>query len=375
MVRTRALRECLSESEPFAIVRERSCWLVATEPVEVLCGSGNEVIAEVDDRPGWWAGVFAYEWGHTLERVNDGRVDLEAFPEVTLVRFDRVRPVTLPHPEAKPGCAAEPLEWSSSIDQHSFAHKVLAIQELIQDGVCYQINLTRRLSVSHRIDPGTLFEALETMNPSPRSFLVSLGDTAIVSASPEQFLYRIGSHLETSPIKGTGTSREALLASPKDHAENVMIVDLARNDLGRICQPGSIRVPALCVPEHYPGVVHLVSTVAGALRPGLGTAQILEALFPAASITGAPKPSVMQAIVDLEPVHRGAYCGAIGWIDTQHHNAALNVAIRTFTVGPKTTTLGVGAGITIDSRPAAEWRETELKAHHLVRAAEYASAS
>lgn len=218
------------------------------------------------------------------------------------MRFARVRRVMLPPRRLEPRGSPEPLAWASSIDQKSFAEKVKAVHQLIRDGVCYQINLTRRLSVSYRIDPRTLFEALESINRSPRSFMLWLGETAVVSASPERFLYRNGSHVETSPIKGTGTSRRALLASTKDRAENVMIVDLARNDLGRICQPGSISVPALCVPELYPGVVHLVSTVAGTLKPDIGSDEMLQALFPPASITGAPKPSVMQAIVDLEPV-------------------------------------------------------------------------
>jgi para-aminobenzoate synthetase component 1 len=356
-------------------VRERNCHLFATEPVEVLSGSGKEAIAELDDRPpGWWAAYFTYEWGHNFERISDQRNDSVALPEVTLVRFARVRRVVLPPRRLEPRGSPEPLAWASSIDQKSFSEKVEAVHQLIRDGVCYQINLTRRLSVSHRIDPRTLFEALESINRSPRSFMLWLGETAVVSASPERFLYRNGSHVETSPIKGTGTSRRALLASTKDRAENVMIVDLARNDLGRICQPGSISVPALCVPELYPGVVHLVSTVAGTLKPDIDSDEMLQALFPPASITGAPKASVMQAIVDLEPVPRGIYCGAIGWIDTEHDRAALGVAIRTFTVGPDTTTLGVGAGITIDSDPAAEWRETELKARKLVQAAEHASA-
>jgi para-aminobenzoate synthetase component 1 len=361
--------------EPYALVRERDCAHLATEPVEVLCGSEQDVLDGLDDGPpGWWAGYVAYEWGHTLERVSDHRLHDEGHPLVMLVRFNRVHPVTVAARSVAHRPAVGGLDWEPSIDRDGFCQRVESIHRLIRDGACYQVNLTRRLRASERVDARVLFDALEAVNPSPRSFLLSLEDLAVVSASPERFLSRDGSHIETSPIKGTGTDEAALLASSKDRAENVMIVDLARNDLGRICEPGSIHVPALCAPERYPGIVHLVSTIAGTLRPGIGTAGMLQAMFPPASITGAPKPAVMQAIVDLEPVPRGIYCGTIGWIDTKHQRAALSVAIRTFVVGSHTTSLGVGAGITIDSDPAAEWHETELKARNLIRAADYAVA-
>ena len=187
-----------------------------------------------------------------------------------------------------------------------------------------------------------------------------------MSASPERFLALAGDDVETRPIKGTATRAQRLRASEKDQAENVMIVDLARNDLGRVCVPGSIAVPELCRIETHPGLVHLVSTVRGRLEPGTGLGTLLRATFPPASITGAPKPRVMQAIDDLEPVRRGLYCGTMGWIDGDRRRADLAVTIRTFTCTPTATTFGVGAGITIDSDPRAEWAETELKAARLL---------
>jgi para-aminobenzoate synthetase component 1 len=190
-----------------------------------------------------------------------------------------------------------------------------------------------------------------------------------VSASPERFLRVDGRRVETRPIKGTAVSPAWLRASEKDRAENVMIVDLARNDLGRVCRPGSVTVPGLCELEPHPGLVHLVSTVRGTLRDDVGFGGLLRATFPPASVTGAPKPRVLQAIEDLEPVRRGVYCGAVGWVDTVRDRADLAVAIRTFTVTPAGTQLGVGGGITADSDPAAEWRETELKAARLLAAA------
>jgi len=158
----------------------------------------------------------------------------------------------------------------------------------------------------------------------------------------------------------------------------VMIVDLARNDLGRVCTPGSVRVPELCAVESHPGLHHLVSTVRGRLRDDVGLGALVEATFPPASVTGAPKPRVLQAIEDLEPVRRGVYCGALGWIDTsagdpERVTADLAVAIRTFTVlgppGAGCTQFSVGGGVVADSRPEAEWAETELKAARLLAVA------
>ena len=148
-----------------------------------------------------------------------------------------------------------------------------------------------------------------------------------------------------------------------------MIVDLMRNDFGRVCEPGSVVVPALCELEAHPGLHHLVSTVRGRRRAGTGIGALVRATFPPASVTGAPKPRVMQIIEDLEPVPRGVYCGAVGWIDTERDAGDLNVAIRTFTVAHGRTHLGVGAGIVADSEPSAEWAETELKAALLLTAA------
>jgi para-aminobenzoate synthetase component I len=148
-----------------------------------------------------------------------------------------------------------------------------------------------------------------------------------------------------------------------------MIVDLARNDLGRVCEPGSIDVPALCATETHPGLVHLVSTVRGVVRPDVGLGQVIRATFPPASVTGAPKPRVLQIIEDLEPTRRGVYCGAVGWLDTERCRGDLAVAIRTFVIEPHRTTLGVGSGIVADSIPALEWDETRLKARRLLAAA------
>ncbi len=272
--------------------------------------------------------------------------------------------------------------WHSGLDRDAYLDRVETVLDMLRAGECYQVNLTRRLTCDDVVDPIALYDALARSHPAPHLTLLQLPElgtgTAVVSASPERFLRVRHRDVETRPIKGTAATSAALRASSKDHAENVMIVDLARNDLGRVCTPGSVRVPALCSIESHPGLHHLVSTVRGRLRDDVGLGALVEATFPPASVTGAPKPRVLQAIEDLEPVRRGVYCGALGWIDTsagdpERVTADLAVAIRTFTVlgppGAGCTQFSVGGGVVADSRPEAEWAETELKAARLLAVA------
>ncbi len=351
---------------------------------------GYDPFAQIDRiGEGWWAGFAAYELGHRVERVvprRSGAADPAAVPELALVRFEARVEITaggsctwwghgaerraleraLDAPGTRPARPGSSGRWSSSLDEHEYEAGVRAVQDLIRRGDCYQVNLTRRLT-GPPVDPVALWSALERNHPAPHgTFWRDGAGFAVVSASPERFLGIDGASVETRPIKGTGVEAAGLMTSKKDRAENVMIVDLARNDLGRVCTPGSVVVPELCRVERHPGLVHLVSTVRGRRRPDVGLGALLRATFPPASITGAPKPRVMQTIEDLEPVPRGVYCGALGWFDADRDRADFAVAIRTFTCTPATTTLGVGAGITIDSEPAAEWAETELKAARLL---------
>jgi para-aminobenzoate synthetase component 1 len=191
----------------------------------------------------------------------------------------------------------------------------------------------------------------------------------IVSASPELFLGRRDGRLVTKPIKGTAATPAQML--PKDHAENVMIVDLMRNDISSVCEAGSVSVDELCAFEQHPGLVHLVSTVSGRLRAGVGWADVFAAAYPPGSVSGAPKSSALRAIADLETATRGPYCGAVGWVDADRQEADLAVGIRTFwaerdEAGRRWLRFGTGAGITWHSDPEAEWAETELKAARLV---------
>ncbi|MFJ6775068.1 chorismate-binding protein, partial [Kitasatospora sp. NPDC091257] len=208
-------------------------------------------------------------------------------------------------------------------------------------------------------------------NPAPYAGTVRLPGhgVEIATASPELYLRRTGRTVSSGPIKGTGRTEDDLL--DKDHAENVMIVDLVRNDLGRVCATGSVTVPDLCAVEKHPGLVHLVSTVEGTLRDGAGWPELLAATFPPGSVTGAPKSSALRIIEALETAPRGPYCGAVGWVDADRGEAELAVGIRTFWIdradpGAPVLRFGTGAGITWGSDPEREWAETELKAARLV---------
>jgi para-aminobenzoate synthetase component 1 len=262
-------------------------------------------------------------------------------------------------------------QWVSSLDQPAFEDGVRAIRAAIAAGDVYQVNLTRRLSapLPPDADVAALGAALATGNPAPFSAVVRLPGQGVhvASASPERFLARDGAVVTSSPIKGTAATADGFTA--KDRAENVMIVDLVRNDLGRVCEWGSVTVPALCAVEAHPGLVHLVSTVEGRLRPGAGWPEMIDATFPPGSVTGAPKIAALAHIAALEPVSRGVYCGAIGWVDADARRGDLNVAIRTFWFDDGRVHVGTGGAITWDSDPAGEWEETELKARRLLTVA------
>lgn len=266
--------------------------------------------------------------------------------------------------------------WESSLDHSAFTAGVRSIRESIAAGDVYQVNLCRVLSapLPAHANVAALGAALAEGNPAPYSAVVRLPRHGIevASASPERFLWRHGRTVESKPIKGTAATPAGFLA--KDRAENVMIVDLVRNDIGRVCEFGSVHVPSLCEVEPHPGLFHLVSTVRGRLRAGCGWADVMAATFPPGSVTGAPKIAALGEIAQLEPVSRGPYCGAIGWVDADRQRGDLNVAIRTFWFSDGRVHFGTGGAITYDSDPDGEWRETELKAGRLLSVASDISA-
>ena len=261
--------------------------------------------------------------------------------------------------------------WQSSLDEEGYIRGVRRIQEHIGRGEVYQANLCRVLStpVAAGEDIVALHLALSHGNPAPYQSVISVPevDVHVACASPELFLRRDGDMLSSGPIKGTAPSPALLLE--KDLAENVMIVDLVRNDLSRVAQTGSVRVPDLLRVEEHPGLVHLVSDVECRLRRGVGWQDIFDATFPPGSVTGAPKHSALRIIDAIETAPRDVYCGAVGWIDADRNAAELAVAIRTFWIRGNTLSFGTGAGITWGSDPYGEWQETELKARRLCQIA------
>ncbi|MFF3614127.1 chorismate-binding protein [Streptomyces sp. NPDC002580] len=292
---------------------------------------------------------------------------------LTCARFRDVRnePVPAPVPGRWHGPAAG--DWTSSLDRAAYTDGVRRIREHIAAGEVYQANLCRVLSapVPPDADVDALTALLARGNPAPYAGTIRLPDhgVEIATASPELFVRRAGRSVESGPIKGTGRTEADLL--DKDYAENVMIVDLVRNDIGQVCSTGTVTVPDLCVVEKHPGLVHLVSTVGGELREDVGWPALLAAAFPPGSVTGAPKSSALRIIDALETAPRGPYCGGIGWVDADRGTGELAVGIRTFWIDRAAGVLrfGTGAGITWGSDPEGEWRETELKASRLLAVA------
>ena len=254
-------------------------------------------------------------------------------------------------------------KWESGTSESEYVAYVEKIREEIASGGVYQVNACRRLSIKSAATLDLAFANILKSNPAPFASYLRLNDLEIASASPELFLTRDGDQIKTSPIKGTKRSAAESFGS-KDRAENIMIVDLMRNDLGRICIPGSIAVPDLLRDEEHPGLSHLVSDVIGQLRSGITWAEIFEALLPAGSISGAPKSAAKRIISQLEPTARSTYCGVLGWIHGDQ--AVLSVAIRIFWRESEFIHFGTGAGITWSSDAKAEWEETQLKAERLI---------
>jgi para-aminobenzoate synthetase component 1 len=245
------------------------------------------------------------------------------------------------------------------------------IHRYLRAGDCYQVNYAQPLEAPFSGDPLALYQQMRKRNPSPYGAFLAFPFVTVLSASPEGFLHLQGDRIVTRPIKGTrprGENREQdgrlareLAASPKDRAENLMIVDLLRNDLGKVCRPGSIQVPELFAVESFPLVHHLVSTVQGRLAPGEDALSLLAACFPGGSITGAPKRRAMEIIRELEQRPRGVYCGSIGWIGYDG-DMETNIAIRTLQLQRGRARYWAGGGIVIDSDAQEEYAETLHKA-------------
>jgi para-aminobenzoate synthetase len=356
---------------------------------------GDDIFAVLEERIGegeQWFGYLGYA----------ARADLPAAPDPLLPDAVWMRPRAVRVFEHEPSSSESPLERGLPRDEAvatpqprqtppspvatgapgTYAAAFAAVQEHLHAGNSYEVNLTHRLTRASDLDPVTAYLRLRELNPAPYSgFLqhdVAGARAWLLSSSPERYaLITPDRHLETKPIKGTTprgatrdedeAHRERLAEDPKTRAENLMIVDLLRNDLSLVCEVGSVEVPALMQVETYASVHQLVSTVRGRLRDDVTTVGALRALFPAGSMTGAPKLRTMHVIEEVESSPRGVYAGAFGWISGDGP-ADLGVVIRSLTTdGGGSWTLGTGGGITVQSDVAGEWAESEWKAERLLR--------
>lgn len=349
-------------------------------------------------------GYLAYELGNTLETIGKQAQNDHGLPEIYLGFYDWVISrdsttgstwaVATGFPERSVRKAKDRLQWidqrlsrkskqssrinkmSSKILGSTFSHEkyidaVKKVKTYINDGDIYQVNLSQRFESTLTDEPWNLYCNLRESSPAPYGSFLEYPEVSVLSASPELYISTIKNEVASKPIKGTrlrGRSKsedrslsKELRLSEKDRAENIMIVDVSRNDLGRICVPGTIEVPKLFQVEIHPTVLHLVSTVTGDLRPDIDSIEVIKAVFPGASITGAPKIRAMQIIDSLEPVQRSIYCGGIGYIgfDDSIH---FSMAIRIMLVRNNRVFIPVGGGIVYDSDPESEYQETLHKA-------------
>jgi para-aminobenzoate synthetase component I len=398
-----------------------------------MAGWPSTTLAELPPFQGGAAGLFSYDMGRWLEKVPDPSIDEFKTPALAIGFYDTVLAIDhlerrawiisqgLPETDRKARSrrAAERMEqfraWLTdppcgrlrrrtdsisdlSIDQlaphfrvpgpagllsnlsaEQYLRAIRRAIEYIHAGDIFQVNIAQRLLFAARDDSVSLYLRLRNRNPATFAGYFDLGESQIVSASPERFLKVSDRSVEARPIKGTRqrTARpeadlfagDEMLQSEKDRSENVMIVDLLRNDLARVCQPDSVRVTQLCRLETYEFVQHLVSAVRGTLAPGKGPLDLLRASFPGGSITGAPKVRAMEIIAELEPTARGAYCGALGYLGFDG-TLDTSILIRTITAGRGWWQAPVGGGIVAQSDPAREYEETWHKATGLIRSLE-----
>jgi anthranilate synthase component 1 len=276
---------------------------------------------------------------------------------------------------------AETVDLVSNFSRDDFEGAVEHCKDYVRAGDVIQVVLSQRFSGDLNADPFDVYRALRTINPSPYMFYLQFNETRVIGASPEVLVRKEGEHVEVRPIAGTrprGATpdedlgyEEDLLADPKERAEHIMLVDLGRNDLGRVCQTGSVQVDELMVVERYSHVMHIVSNVSGKLLPGYDALDVFSATFPAGTLSGAPKIRAMEIIEELEPVRREIYGGAVGYISFDG-NMDLAIAIRTLVAHQNRIHLQAGAGIVADSDPAAEFEETVNKAMGVKKAVELA---
>lgn len=314
--------------------------------------------------------VGLYDWALIIDHLKK-RVTLLSHQDVEA----RLAWLEAQHaPEARPFSLTS--DWRSNMTPQAYREKFDRVQAYLQSGDCYQVNLAQRFQASFEGDEWQAFTRLNASNRAPFSAFLRLEKGAILSLSPERFIHLAQKTIQTRPIKGTlprladpGADRaqaEKLAASPKDRAENLMIVDLMRNDIGRVAEPGSVRVPELFVVEPFPAVHHLVSTVTARLPASRSACDLLRAAFPGGSITGAPKVRAMEIIDELEPHRRNAWCGSIGYLSVCG-TMDTSITIRTLTACDGQLYCSAGGGIVADSNAGAEYQETFDKVNRILQ--------
>ncbi len=312
----------------------------------------------------------------------DGGVSPEAaYAEATAKIEALIRRLRTPLSTVSVTPSAGRVSFASNISRQEFEEAVERAKEYVRAGDIIQVVLSQRFSGDVSADPFDVYRVLRTLNPSPYMFFLRCDDTLVVGASPEVMVRKEGDRVELRPIAGTRPRGktpqedrrlgEELLADPKERAEHVMLVDLGRNDLGRVCRTGTVKVTELMTVERYSHVMHIVSNVCGELNGGMDAFDLVRATFPAGTLSGAPKVRAMEIIDELEPVRREIYGGAVGYVSFSG-NMDLAIAIRTLVVKDGKFHLQAGAGIVADSDPATEYQETVNKAMAVIRAIEIA---
>ncbi len=405
-------RYCIACADPFLILTARGSRVRITDiegtretkddPFEVLRSLLRRYQMPGDKTSslpftGGAVGYLGYELGRHVEKLPSSGTDDLRLPELALAFCDRAwvldrktgrtvrvtRRIRGVDPEAPRGLTLEldpaplPEHEGPNFTREDYENAVRQAWNYVVAGDIFQANIAQRYAQRLPGDPWSFYRTLRRTNPAPFSAFLDFGRFAVASSSPERFLRIEGQRVETRPIKGTVRRSEdstedarlarELLASEKDRAELAMIVDLERNDLGRVCRPGTVKVSEARVLESYETVHHLVATVEGELEQGRDTVDLLRASFPGGSITGAPKIRAMEIIDELEPHARGVYTGSIGYLGFDGRSD-LNIAIRTVSLRDGWATFHVGGGIVADSVPAAEYRETQAKAAGIVAA-------
>ncbi|MBV2089529.1 MAG: aminodeoxychorismate synthase component I [Candidatus Thiodiazotropha sp. (ex Ctena orbiculata)] len=395
----------ITRGEHTRIVPSGGSMRLSTEdPFQLLSNALGPIQQGVEDLPfcGGAIGYFGYDLARRLESLPSLAEDVEQLPEMAVgiydwslvvdhqqqcswlvgqnpARLERFRRMLLSVAEN----SSKPANLSpyrvvgsicSNMNREEYLASLARIKKYIQDGDCYQVNFAQRFSVTAEGDTWQAYKGLRQLNAAPFAAYLNTPDCQILSSSPERFLELRNGLVESKPIKGTAPRgedsiedmmlAEMLKNSSKDQAENLMIVDLLRNDLGKVCATGTVTVPELFKLESFARVHHLVSKVCGELAAGENALSLLRACFPGGSITGAPKLRAMEIIEELEPHRRGIYCGSIGYVSFDG-DMDTNIAIRTMVHAQGITRLWAGGGIVADSDPEAEYRETYHKASAL----------